>query len=312
MKRHFFALLVLACAGCTPAVTKLNVADISKSDALQVTDKRPASEKENKIFSLLITSKEYGVIRTGDVHLSPPPVRLLQHEVYQKFGADGGAHTVTVYHFVIYQNMRTQLRAGAIGAGLGGALGSVVGNAIASHDAASQTHLTDEMSFNSISEEYLRGQYNASENPDNAAVYIIYVDTDIDGKKIFTRTVASMKPHSDQNPLAAAVELAIKNHLARYDAGGTVVTNATQPSAVSAATSATLVAATAQSGSDAQSTPANAGVLSMAQGVANQLGCNSVRPNGDTTFTASCGSYDVVIDCDGGKCHPVHTVNTHQ
>ncbi len=311
MKRHFFALLMLACAGCTPAVTKLNVADISKSDALQVTDKRPASEKENKIFSLLITSKEYGVIRTGDVHLSPPPVRLLQHEAYQKFAADGSAHTVTVYHFVIYQNMRTQLRAGAIGAGLGGALGAVVGNSIASHDAASQTHLYDEMSFNSVSDEYLRGQYNGWENPDNASVYVIYIDTDIDGKKVFTRTVASMKPHGDQNPLADGVELAIKNHLAHYDGNGTAASPATQPSVISATTSATLAAATASAATDAQPAPTNAGMLTAAQGVANQLHCNAVRPNGDTTFTASCGSYDVVIDCDGGKCHPMHTVNAH-
>ena len=218
MKRHLLVLLALACAGCAPVVTKVNVADIAKSDTMHVTDQRPASEKESKIFSLLITSKEYGVIRAGDVHLSPGPVRLLQHQVYEKFAAEGGTHAVTVYHFVIYQNMRSQLRAGAVGAGLGGVLGAVAGNAMANHDAASQTRLVDEMSFNSISEEYLRGQYDATENPDKASVYVIYVDTDIDGKKVFTRTVASMKPHGNENPLVDAVDLAIKNHLARYDA----------------------------------------------------------------------------------------------
>ena len=238
MKRHFLALLMLACTGCAPVVTKLNVADISKSESLHIADKRPESEKESKIFSLLITSKEYGVIRAGDVHLSPPPVRLLQHEAYQKFAADGGSHSVTVYHFVIYQNMRSQLRAGAVGAGVGGLLGGEIANAVATHDIASQTHVIDEMSFNSVTEEYLRGQYSAAENPDKASVYVIYVDTDIDGKKVFTRTVAPITPHNSQSPLADAVELAIKNHLAGYGAGSAATANATQSGATSAAASA--------------------------------------------------------------------------
>lgn len=308
MKRYFVALLMLACAGCAPVVTKVNVADIAKSDALQVSDQRPASEKENKIFSLLITSKEYGVIRTGDVHLSPGPVRLLQHEAYQKLAADGSSHAVTVYHFVIYQNMRSQLRAGAVGAGIGGALGAVVGNAIATHDATSQTHIIDEMSFNSVTEEYLRGQYSASENPDNASVYVIYMDTDIDGKKIFTRTVASMKPHGDGNPLADAVELAIKNHLSRYGANGAPVAAAAPASAANAVAPTMPVSAAVPPVGGVQVASANTGTLTQAQNVASQIGCNAVRPSGDTTYTASCGSYEVVIDCDGSKCHPTHTV----
>jgi len=309
MKRHFFALLMLACAGCTPAVTKVNVADIAKSDALQVADKRPASEKENKIFSLLITSKEYGVIRTGDVHLSPGPVRLLQHEAYEKLAADGSAHSVTVYHFVIYQNMRSQLRAGAVGAGVGGMLGGAIGNAMASHDTGSQTRLIDEMSFNSVSDEYVRGLYDAGENPNKASVFIIYVDTDIDGKKVFTRTVASMTPHGDQSPLADAVQLAIKNHLSRYDAGGVAVANAAQMSA------ANVVAPsrpTNVSTAGAQLASADVSSLTQAQNAASQIGCSAVRPNGNNTFIASCGSYDVMIDCDGGKCHPTHTVKAGQ
>lgn len=228
MKRHLLAVLALACAGCAPVVTKVNVANIAKSDALHVTDQRPTSEKESKIFSLLITSKEYGVMRAGDVHLSPGPVRLLQHQVYEKFAAEGGTHAVTVYHFVIYENMRSQLRSGAVGAGLGGVLGGVVGNSIANHDASSQTRVVDEMSFNSISEEYLRGQYDVTENPDKASVFIVYVDTDIDGKKVFTRTVASMKPHGDVSPLADAVDLAIKNHLSHYDTPAAPMATAAQ------------------------------------------------------------------------------------
>ncbi|MET0331574.1 MAG: hypothetical protein ABW154_09085 [Dyella sp.] len=280
--------------------------DIAKSDSLPLRDLRPASEKENKIFSLLITSKEYGVKRAGDAKLSPVPVRLLQHEAFQKFASTDHPPQVTVYHFVIYENMRSQLRAGAIGAGIGGMLGGIMGDAIGSHNSSSQTHVIDEMSFNSGSDEYLRGQYSAAENPENAAVYIIYVDTDIDGKKVFTRTVASMRLHSDQkNALADAVQLAIKNHLSHYDAG-------VQAIASTASMTPTATApATAASGG-AQIASIGAATASIAQRVANQLGCGAVRASGDSTFVTSCSSYDLAIDCDGGKCRPTHTIRGNQ
>lgn len=312
MKRHIIALLLLACAGCAPVVTKVNVADIAKSDSLQVADRRPPSEKENKIFSLLITSKQYGVIRTGDVHLSPGPVRLLQHEVYEKLAPEGGSHQVTVYHFVIYQNMRSQLRSGAIGAGLGGLLGAAIASSMNAHDAWAQTRLIDEARFDAVSDEYMRGLYDASEDPNHASVFIIYIDTDIDGHKTFTRTLAPMAPQGDhKNTLADAVELAIKNHLSQYGASGAVMAAAASPAAASASTSVTTNATPAAAGG-VQLASSNAGLLSRAQSAANQIGCGAVRPSDGSTFTASCGSYDVVIDCDGGSCHPTHTVKATQ
>jgi hypothetical protein len=48
--------------------------------------------------------------------------------------------------------------------------------------------------------------------------------------------------------------------------------------------------------------------VSMAQGVANQLGCGAVQANGDATYMASCGSYSVLISCEDGHCHPLHTI----
>lgn len=48
---------------------------------------------------------------------------------------------------------------------------------------------------------------------------------------------------------------------------------------------------------------------SMAQSVARQLGCGAIHDNGDSTFVASCGSYSVVISCDGDQCRPMHTIN---
>jgi hypothetical protein len=56
-----------------------------------------------------------------------------------------------------------------------------------------------------------------------------------------------------------------------------------------------------------QAAPVDGGTQ-MAQTVAHQLGCGMVHPNGDSTYVAPCGSYSVVISCDGGQCHPMHTI----
>lgn len=223
MKRTIVVVLSLLCAACAPVTTKVNVPDIAKSDSLSVSDMRPASERDNKIFSLLLTSKEYGIIRTGDVRLSPSPVRLLQYQAFQKFSASDHLPSVTVYHFVIYQNMKHQLRSGAVGAGLGGMVGALVGNAIGSHDSSLRTQVIDEKTFDSVPDEYEHGLYTSAENPDKASVYIVYVDTDIDGKRVFTRTIASMEKHGNQDPLVDAVQLAIKDHLANYGGNATSV-----------------------------------------------------------------------------------------
>lgn len=47
---------------------------------------------------------------------------------------------------------------------------------------------------------------------------------------------------------------------------------------------------------------------SLAQKVADQMGCGAVQPQGDAAYVASCGSYSVLIGCDGGQCRPLHTV----
>lgn len=47
-----------------------------------------------------------------------------------------------------------------------------------------------------------------------------------------------------------------------------------------------------------------------AQNAATQMGCGVVQANGDSTYTAPCGSYDVLIRCDSDKCQPMHTIKT--
>jgi hypothetical protein len=69
------------------------------------------------------------------------------------------------------------------------------------------------------------------------------------------------------------------------------------------------MSSTAAVSSMPQESAATAAIEPMAQSVATQLGCGAVQSNGAATFVAPCDSYSVLIDCDGGKCRPMHTVN---
>ena len=52
----------------------------------------------------------------------------------------------------------------------------------------------------------------------------------------------------------------------------------------------------------------DAGLASKAQDVATKMRCGAVQPNAGTKFLAACGNYSVLIDCDGGQCRPLHTI----
>ncbi|OOG56198.1 hypothetical protein B0E48_08295 [Rhodanobacter sp. C03] len=179
---------------------------------------RPTSEKDHQIFSLMITSKEYGIWRVGDARLSPSPVRLLQYQIAKQSNAQNGSPQVAVYHFVVYSNMKSQLRHGAAGAAIGGVAGALIGDAMVSRDEMAQTSLVDEKAFDGMSaDEYKRGLYTQAEDPNKASVYIVYIDTSINGKRIFTRTIAPATKQGENDPLVDAVQLAIRNQLTKYN-----------------------------------------------------------------------------------------------
>jgi hypothetical protein len=218
MKTMLVAVMLLSCTACAPVVTKVNIQDIGRSDSVTVSDMRPATEKERKIFSLLVTSKQYGIWRVGDSRLSPSPVKLLQYQIATQSGGTMASSRVELRHFVVYENMKSQLRHGAVGAGLGGMAGALIGDAMVSRDERSQTRLMDEKAFDSMSaDEYQRGLYTQPEDPDKTSVYIVYLDTSINGKQVFTRTIAAANAKKGaQDPLVTAVQLAIRNQLADY------------------------------------------------------------------------------------------------
>jgi hypothetical protein len=318
MKRLIVSLLALACAGCVPAA-KVDMPDAAKSASLPVSDMRPASEKEKKFFSLLITSKEYGVIRNGDSGLSPSPVTVLQYDAFHKLG--GAGHKVAVYHFVIYINAKAHLRSQAIFGAVGGIVGGMISNSVYNHTTSPETQLINQSTFDNVSgdNEYERAYYTHDEDPSNSPVYIIYLDTDIDGKRLFTRTVAPMRQQGNESALAAAVELAIKDHLNDYAGGGTPTSDAvigsvtqdlsTQHAATTQTASTQAVSAPPIASTSPQMGATDIATTARAQDVANGLGCGAVQSNGNSGYIAPCGDHGVYIDCDADACRPMHTVS---
>ena len=230
MKRMFLVVLALSCAACAPVVTKVNIPDIGKSDAVPVTDMRPATERASKIFSVSIFSKQYGIYRVGDDALSPPTVKLFQYQVAKQTPAGETPPKVTVYHFVVYKNLQSQLRHTSVGLAIGGVVGGLIGGSMNDHGEMSHTRVIDEKTFDSLAaEEYQRGVYTKTEDPNKVSVFIVYIETGINGKRVFTRTIATALQKGKDNPLVDAVQMAIRNQLAIYHSGATDAKGAVAP-----------------------------------------------------------------------------------
>lgn len=215
MKKQLLTILaVAALAGCATPTTKLTVPGIERSDAIQVKDVRPASEKKDEVFSLLITSDAYGTYRIADAALAPSAVRLFQHRSFEKFGA---GQDITIHHLVAYRNLQASFRSMAIGSAIGGVVGAMVAGPINTAPNGINSALVDRDTFESLANsEYKRALYTLQENPGKGNVLIVYMDVEMRGKRAMTRTVAPFADKGDINPLTAAVEASIQFQLAQY------------------------------------------------------------------------------------------------
>lgn len=314
MKWLIIFAVVLLCAACSPVVVKINASDIKDAKLVRLSDVRPESERKQKIFSLLITSKEYGIVRVGDNKFTPSPITLLRDKVYKKFSVTGHLPKVVVYHFVIYANGAESLRRGAAAALCSpgcGLINALLVDRFGDHDAQSQVGLVNERTFESLSyDEYRRALYLPDEDPaGSGSVYVVYIETKIDGKKVFTRTVVPSVKGSGRNALPEAVERAIDFHLSHYRVrnDSSLLSGSNVGQVASPERSRHVAASGSLSSQPGSGTTATSPIV-QAQGVANYMGCGAVQSNGNSTFVASCGSYSVLIGCDGDQCRPLHTV----
>jgi hypothetical protein len=213
MKRSMLliSLFFLSCAH------QIDVPEINKSESVLVKDLRPAIEKESEGFSFLIFSDSYGIFRRGDAFLIPPAPRLLQHRVFEKLGFSQQPLELTIHHMVVYLNAKSDLtRSGVLG-GVGGAVGAAVAAATTSNFANLVSTLVDRQAFESLAqEEYKRALYTETENPNHASVYVVYIDAEISGKRVFVKTMTPSEATDNQNALAVAVESTIRYYLSQY------------------------------------------------------------------------------------------------
>jgi len=214
--RKLLLVLWVFVAGCAAQVTTMNVPNIERSSSVQVQDLRPETEKEGEIFSLSISNDAYAIYRIADSALTPPATRLLQHRAFEKMGNSiGGPLGIKIHHFVIYRNRQAELKRGAIFAAFGGAVGAALAGETANSLNGVSSSLLDGKVFESLAAtEYKRALYTEQENPGRGSVYIVYIEAEIQGKRVFTRTVAPFKEGEDS--LTVALEESTKFYLSHY------------------------------------------------------------------------------------------------
>jgi hypothetical protein len=140
-------------------------------------------------------------------------VRLLQHRVFEKFGEP---RQLIVHHMVVYNNSAAELRRGAAVGAVGGVLGAAIASGPARSSSTASAVIVDREQFDAHAQkEHRRAYYSQDENPEKASVYLVYIDAEINGKRVFVRTIAPEKAQQDR-PHGAAVEAAIEYFLAQY------------------------------------------------------------------------------------------------
>lgn len=216
MRNYLIAMVVLL-SGCAAQVATVNVPGIERSVPARITDLRPEKEKQSEIFSLLVTSDAYATYRIPDSAVVPPATRLFQHRAFEKLGADSGPLEIKIHHLVVYRNLQAELRRGALGAAFGGVIGAVVAGQIKAEPSGIVTSLVDAKAFEALTEtEFKRALYTEQENPGRGSVHIVYIETEMQGKRAFTRTIVPMKSNTEESPLVSALNAATAFHLTQY------------------------------------------------------------------------------------------------
>ncbi|TJZ73213.1 hypothetical protein [Chitiniphilus eburneus] len=197
-------IFLTACASAPPV--KFSVNDLDKSQIVAFQDVHPADENTQEVFSYIITSERYGIYRLGNIATDPSAMRLLQHRIYERFG-ESTPTSVKVHHFVVYQNMQGSLRAGTIGS-VFGVLGAVIASSVANNDLGGSAAVIDPVLFTSTAgdNEWKRGISSVQENPNNGASLVTWLDVEINGKRVFVRSVSPLKVPDSRIPYVVALE----------------------------------------------------------------------------------------------------------
>jgi hypothetical protein len=215
--RSFLLALAVMLSGCAAQVATVNVPGIERSAPVRIADLRPAREKQGEVFSVLVSSDAYATCRVPDSAVVPPATRIFQHRAFDKFGAGSGPPEIKLHHFVICRNIQAEQRRGVMGAVFGGVIGLAVAAQIKQEPPGTVSSLVDSKAFEALCETQFKGAlYSEQENPGCGSVHIVYIETEIQGKRAFTRTMVPILANSEESPLVPALDAATSFHLARY------------------------------------------------------------------------------------------------
>ena len=215
--RHLIALLAaFALVGCATGPVALPVENLAASAQAPVEDLRPKAEGTREIFSLMITSDQYGYVRLAQDLTDPTGSRLFTHRLQEKFAATPVPPT-KLHHFAVYMNNRSELRKGVMGGVFGGVIGAAIASSTVVREGDIVHTMVDPAAFAAMSgeNEYKRAFYTESELRAGTSAFVIYIESESEGKRRFTRTVSPIKPAQpgEKIPLHQAMEAAIQFHL---------------------------------------------------------------------------------------------------
>lgn len=225
-------------AGCaTVQTTQTSIPGIEKSSSVVIEDLRPVSETKDELFSSFVFSEAYGISRFAERDSNPTGMRLLSHRAYEAF-PELNKSAFKVHHFVSYFNATAMYRKIAAGVALNSMTGQggnfAIGAQAGSNAAGSRlsdkadiatakagevftTQIDGSIFQKTADKEHQRAFYTQAENPSKAsALRVIYIETEILGKRIATRSIVPPLTNKPQVTHAEVLDICIANHLALY------------------------------------------------------------------------------------------------
>ncbi len=215
--RHLLALLAfLVLVGCATGPVSLPVDNLATSAQTQVEDLRPKGEGTREMFSLLITSDQYGYARLAQDLTDPTGPRLFTHRLQEKYGT-GPVPPTKLLHFAVYLNNRAELKSVALGSALGGVIGAAITSGTDTREGEVVHTLVNPESFAALSgdAEYKRAFYTDTKLKAGTSAFVIFIESESQGQRRFTRTVYPIKPTQagQKIPLHQALDAAIDFHV---------------------------------------------------------------------------------------------------
>jgi len=193
----------------------LAVSGTDGSAKFSVRDLRPSTEKESKTFSSSMANEAYGISRVGDDVVNSP-VALLFRRAFEKLDAPMEPDSVTLHHLVIYRSFKSRQAEVSVDAVSNRVETILVRESSGLPAGMSSAVVSGDVFEAAGSREWLRGRCGASENPSNAVCYVVFIDAELAGKRMTTRTVYPRPNLGDVNTAVPTVTgAAVLFHIAR-------------------------------------------------------------------------------------------------